>query len=1387
MHTPHQTQDISQEFLEFRGFKGVTKVPLSYDHDGSKDIPTVPIVDCAGIFSSDSDERKSVATSVRSALRRYQTLYASNHGISGDLQELVKNHGNTFFSQPIEEKMKYHQAKSPSGKRGYQYISEGREDEPGRHDFREAFKAMLAPDTNDSRLQPSNPWPADVPGFRQSLEEYSVQVRRFVEAFLRTVALAMNAPEDFFADKHGKEQGLCLIRYPKAEGSQNDGRAAHTDYSIITIIDQLSPVQALEAFDVKNGRWFKVPPVPGTLVINVGDFLERMSNKFFSSTIHCVRNNPGSERYSLVYFFDADPEAEIEVAEACVSQKRPLLFDKVKAGEWQKGLLLHGKSHVLLRLLCEGCNSCSLSTLMFRNPRENVARLFDERLEPSVGRAPSPPHTTQPASKSFAARTPKAMPYVAVGTLTQSKATPGFSTSKLNQATLVPLSASKKSSIPGGNFGKLKAKPNGNILTFFKKAEEENNALFVKDKRLVGSVTSQQETTPEYEEDDSAADHDVLTEGRYNEEGGSIKKRRISADKDDFVHVSPLVSGIRSDSGQIEDTEQSSLPSVRNGPFLEDSDSDSEVTNMLYTRRRPIVTEQQDFSTNEVDDRPKIKSEGADEKSISDTISSAPFNLKREATSAPADVTLDAFNEFDNANDDFEDDDFLEGEENVERRWMEEQRLLELAEDNYERDENQEEPRPEVLPEVLSSDYDADAPTCPVCSVGMAGVAEEDITIHVNNCLDGNSTSLPQNTISTRPSASTVKAESGRQFQRPVRPAKPGQANPFTLAAPAPKGSTSAFSKLMTSHTEDAAWATAAAAEKQSRGKPAYQRTCPFYKIMPGFFICVDAFRYGAVSECRAYFLSHFHSDHYIGLTASWSHGPIYCSKVTANLVKQQLRVDSKWVVPIEFEEKIEVPGTQGAFVTMIPANHCPGSSLFLFEKVTGKGKNPKTQRVLHCGDFRACRAHIEHPLLRPDIIDILGNKTGQQKIDACYLDTTYLNPKYAFPPQEEVIKACADMCVSLNKMKRDDEDGWEQMKRKRAGQGMVKFVQKNEDTIKTEPLDSENVDAMAIGTNNEGKPRGRLLVVVGTYSIGKERICLGIARALKSKIYAPPGKQRICAALEDPELNSLLTKNPREAQVHMTPLFEIRAETLDDYLKEYRAEFSRAVGFRPSGWNYRPPNNRFIASPSVQSVLHSSNWKSSYSMSELVPQRGSTSRASCFGVPYSEHSSFRELTMFCCALRIDKIIPTVNIGSPKSRETMKTWCERWATEKKKNGLFKPDGESGCVLDAPLSAPLDSDALFVYGTNRKPGLSQLPLAVCCLDYWMPYRGIIILELGLLETQGYGTTANGETRGSSCVAARPTVPGAMRLVTQQCCGYDAVRATSKYRSATTARD
>ncbi|KAL8827468.1 MAG: hypothetical protein Q9191_003162 [Dirinaria sp. TL-2023a] len=895
---------------------------------------------------------------------------------------------------------------------------------------------------------------------------------------------------------------------------------------------------------------------------------------------------------------------------------------------------------------------------MFRNPRSNSPSTSSS-LSQSIGRPPTPPESVHQkilrtaSSASPAMATPATTPVLGRG-----KTTPMRSSSRNLSAPIVGSSTS----------GKVKNKGNGNIMNFFAKAEpttpqdkaggDGGESLFLDDEDFRVGTVVQGPTPPKEAWDPAQSGGEESGMSRYNEHGGFVKKRKV----EDLGVRAPSL--IRMKSSNQRSIANDTLSSDKGNDLMEASDSSLSKGQGIHGIAANGVTEDLDAPELLENHRSTTVNTAIDgtEHDPDKTVTVPLPPLKREPTSYGEGIDFDGIEDFD---DEFPE----EGEEYMERRWMAEQAELEMGLEEEDEMQLQASVAKEEECERNIATQGPAAASCPICGIAMIGVTDQEASKHVNDCLDGKPSALP--TSAKAGSSPPIKKEnsvpSHKRFQRAAI-ARPGQENPFGLAQNGEKSS-SAFSTLMSGHAEDAAWATAAASEVASRGKPAYQRTCPFYKILPGFSICVDAFRYGAVEGCKAYFLSHFHSDHYIGLTSSWCHGPIYCSHVTANLVRQQLKVDPKWVFDLDFEKRMEVPETGGVHVTMIPANHCPGSSLFLYEKAMGKGKNPKVHRVLHCGDFRACPAHVQHPLLRPDIMDAVTGKSKHQTIDVCYLDTTYLTPKYAFPSQETVIKSCAEMCVSLSKDFIDEDDDWEQTKRERAGSGMVKFVRKESDVKNEEETEEPGLASTA--ETPIKKKRGRLLVIVGTYSIGKERICLGVARALNSKIYAPPQKQRVVAALEDPELSARMTTDPLEAQVHMQMLMEIRAETLADYLTTYKPHFSRIVGFRPSGWNYRPPNSRFTESPSVQTVLHGENWKSKYSMRELVPQRGSTRESSCFGVPYSEHSSFRELSMFCCALRIEKIIPTVNVGSAKSREKMKGWIEKWAVERKKNGLFK--------------------------------------------------------------------------------------------------------------------
>ena len=57
--------------------------------------------------------------------------------------------------------------------------------------------------------------------------------------------------------------------------------------------------------------WIDAPPLPGTLVCNIGDMLDRLTGGVYRSTPHRVLNASGRERYSFPLFFDPDFSARV--------------------------------------------------------------------------------------------------------------------------------------------------------------------------------------------------------------------------------------------------------------------------------------------------------------------------------------------------------------------------------------------------------------------------------------------------------------------------------------------------------------------------------------------------------------------------------------------------------------------------------------------------------------------------------------------------------------------------------------------------------------------------------------------------------------------------------------------------------------------------------------------------------------------------------------------------------------------------------------------------------------------------------------------------------------------------------------------------------------------
>jgi isopenicillin N synthase-like dioxygenase len=95
-----------------------------------------------------------------------------------------------------------------------------------------------------------------------------------------------------------------------------------------------------------DGEWLDAAPIEGTLVVNIGDLLSRLSNNRFKSTVHRVYNRQTASRYSMPFFLGFNPEAICEVVETCIDEEHPALYPPISAGQvsaipgWVDGDLL---------------------------------------------------------------------------------------------------------------------------------------------------------------------------------------------------------------------------------------------------------------------------------------------------------------------------------------------------------------------------------------------------------------------------------------------------------------------------------------------------------------------------------------------------------------------------------------------------------------------------------------------------------------------------------------------------------------------------------------------------------------------------------------------------------------------------------------------------------------------------------------------------------------------------------------------------------------------------------------------------------------------------------------------------------------------------------------
>lgn len=300
----------------------------------------IPVIDLGCFVSGDADLRQDVAQEIYQACHKIGFMYLKNPGIYPTLIEQIFSEMKQFFNLPFEVKNKIAWSDAGSN-RGYVGVERERlaPDKPG--DLKEAFNVGKEDNfTGDKSSIIINQWPAGQDKFRETVLEFYQDCSKVAHTILQAFAIALQLPESFFILNHtDQNHTLRLLHYPALNQPPLPGQVRageHTDYGSITLLFQ-DEVGGLEVCTA-DGEWIAAPSIPGTIVVNTGDLMQRWTNHIFCSTKHRVMvpadGRKERSRYSIAFFCHPNNDTQISCLESCQNADFPQLYPPISAGDY---------------------------------------------------------------------------------------------------------------------------------------------------------------------------------------------------------------------------------------------------------------------------------------------------------------------------------------------------------------------------------------------------------------------------------------------------------------------------------------------------------------------------------------------------------------------------------------------------------------------------------------------------------------------------------------------------------------------------------------------------------------------------------------------------------------------------------------------------------------------------------------------------------------------------------------------------------------------------------------------------------------------------------------------------------------------------------------------
>ncbi|CAA3000674.1 codeine O-demethylase-like [Olea europaea subsp. europaea] len=330
--SPANIESLSNSVQELSE-KRNNEVPQRYIHKGgssggiicaSAPLLDVPSIDLS-LLISPSPAGVEELKKLQSALNYCGCFQATNHGMSNIYLDKLRQVSKEFFALPMEEKQKY--GRTADDIEGY-----GTDSVLSEHqilDWTDRLYLNISPE-DKKRLEF---WPENPQNFRGVLEEYVMKLKNLNEFLLKAMARSLNLEENCFLQQYGESESASIVArfnfYPACPRPDLAlGVKPHGDASAITFLLQDKEVEGLQV--LKDDQWFRVPVVPYSILVNVGDQVEIMSNGILKSPVHRVVTNSEKERNTLAVFFIPGSEMEIGPVEKLINEENPRMYKTVK-------------------------------------------------------------------------------------------------------------------------------------------------------------------------------------------------------------------------------------------------------------------------------------------------------------------------------------------------------------------------------------------------------------------------------------------------------------------------------------------------------------------------------------------------------------------------------------------------------------------------------------------------------------------------------------------------------------------------------------------------------------------------------------------------------------------------------------------------------------------------------------------------------------------------------------------------------------------------------------------------------------------------------------------------------------------------------------------------